>query len=59
MTPAELRTAGTTLYGFYWRGSFRERFRLNERTLRHMLAGKQDVPDGLAREIRTVLAETA
>lgn len=52
MTPDELATAGRTLFGAWWRGEFCRRFRLNPRTLRHMLAGNQDIPAGLEREIR-------
>ena len=52
MTPDEISAAGRALYGAWWKAPFCERFRLNPRTLRHMLAGTQDVPEGLAREIR-------
>lgn len=59
MTADEIAAAGIALYGFWWKTPFCERFRLNPRTLRHMLAGDQPVPDGLAREIRAALAEAA
>ena len=52
MTPEELTHAGRTLFGLWWKPAFCHRFGLNRRTLRHMLAGDQPVPDGLAIEIR-------
>lgn len=55
MTAKQLEQAGRALYGEDWKPSFRQQFGLNERTLRHMLAGDQAVPDGLAFDIAATL----
>ena len=49
--------AGPILYGRAWRADFCHTFQLNERRLRRMLAGTEDVPEGLLRDVETALRD--
>lgn len=52
LTPTQIEQAGRALFGEDWKPSFRDRFGLHERTLRRLLTGEQDAPDGLCDDIR-------
>lgn len=55
MTPRQLENAARALFGNDWKPAFCERFQINPRTLRHMLAGGQEIPEGLAFDIAAAL----
>ena len=55
--PRILERAGRLLFGRDWRASFCDHFELGERTLRRMLKGEQDVPEGLLRDCEIALRD--
>lgn len=57
MTPDLLRRAGEVLYGPLWQRRFAEDFNINPRTLRRWLAGVDDLPEPLLREIHDALSK--
>lgn len=57
MNGSQLKRAGELLHGHFWRAPFETEFGVGNRALRRMLAGRQEIPDGLAREIETSLRD--
>lgn len=59
MTPAQIEAAGKLLFGNEWRYAFADRFTLNTRTLRRLLAGVEEPPEGLVRDVEQAVRDHA
>ena len=58
MTPDDLAAAGRSLFGdrHGWASDLARELGLNYDALRHMLAGRRGVPDGIAADVQSLLA---
>lgn len=56
MTTLEFRQAGESLYGEVWQPLFAKALGVNLRTLQRWANGQNEIPDGVADDVRQLLA---
>jgi hypothetical protein len=55
MTPDELADIGRALYGERWQTALATDLQVADRTMRRWVAGESSVPDGIGRDVRSIL----